>query len=207
RIVAAQDAERRRMERDIHDGAQQQLVAMAVKLGLARALLGRDRLRAGAMLEELRSQASEAIETLRDLARGIYPPLLADQGVAAALRGHLAKVGIAASVEDRLEGARFDPQVEAAVYFCVREAIQNASKHAPGAALSIRLGAEGGELSFEVEDAGPGFDASSSRRGSGTQNMADRIEALGGSLRIESEPGKGTRVAGRVPARALDPVG
>jgi signal transduction histidine kinase len=195
------------MERDIHDGAQQQLVAMAVKLGLAKGVLGRDPLRAGALLEELRAQASEAVETLRDLARGIYPPLLADQGVGAALRGHLAKVGVGAQVKDGLGGARFDPQVEAAVYFCIREAIQNTSKHAPGAALSIRLGAEGAALAFVVQDAGPGFDASSVRRGSGTQNMADRIEALGGSLAIESEPGKGTRVVGRVPVRELEPVG
>ncbi|MGH2706608.1 MAG: sensor histidine kinase, partial [Actinomycetota bacterium] len=163
--------------------------------------------RAEAIVDELRAEASEAVETLRDLARGIYPPLLADQGVAAALRGHLAKVGAEASVEDHLEGARFDPQVEAAVYFCVREAVQNASKHVPGAALSIRLEAEEGELSFEVHDAGPGFDASSVRRGAGTQNMSDRIEALGGSIRIESEPGKGTMVVGRVPVRALEPMG
>ncbi|MEO7804339.1 MAG: sensor histidine kinase, partial [Actinomycetota bacterium] len=177
RIVKAQDEERRRMERDIHDGAQQQLVSMSVKLGLVGNLLGRDVDKAGAILQELRGEASEAVETLRDLARGLFPEILTEQGLKSALLSHIAKMNLNAKVEGEI--GRFDLEVEANVYFCVREALQNASKHAPAAEVLITLSAQDDHLAFSVKDAGPGFDVRRIRMGSGLQNMADRVEALG----------------------------
>lgn len=198
RIVAAQDEERRRMERDIHDGAQQQLVSMAVKLGLAGNIAPRDSEKAAALLDELKGEAEEALETLRDLARGLFPQVLVDQGLVAAVESHIQKMGLNARVEDRL-GARIDLEIEANAYFCIREALQNASKHAKGAAVEIRLNTHDGQLGFTVKDKGPGFDPNKVRMGSGLQNMKDRIEALGGLLTIESVPGHGTIIKGRVP--------
>ena len=202
RIVAAQDAARRRLERDVHDGAQQHLVALAITLGLARAAAGPDPGgRLAALLDELDGQAREALETLRDLARGIYPPLLADRGLVAALGAHLARTRPGAAVEagPGLAGARFAPRLEAGVYFCCLEALQNAAKHAPGAPVRVRLAREDGALAFAVEDGGPGFDPGRGPPGSGLVGMADRVAALGGALRVESAPGRGTTVAGRVP--------
>ncbi|MDP9070036.1 MAG: sensor histidine kinase [Actinomycetota bacterium] len=202
RIVAAQDQERRRMERDIHDGAQQQLVSMAVKLGLAKRLLAEDPSKAADLLEELRAENHDALETLRDLARGIFPPLLVDKGPVVALEAHVAKLGLDATVEaGPVAGLRFDPEVEAAVYFCTREALQNASKHAPGAPVTVRLTTEDGWLHFSLTDTGPGFDPRTASMGSGVQNMADRLEAVGGTFTLTSAPGQGTCVAGKVPAR------
>ncbi|MEO7804341.1 MAG: sensor histidine kinase [Actinomycetota bacterium] len=198
RIVKAQDEERRRMERDIHDGAQQQLVSMSVKLGLVGNLLSRDVQRAGTILEELRGEASEAVETLRDLARGLFPEVLTDSGLVAALESHIAKTGLNATVQG--ESSRFDLEIEANVYFCIREALQNASKHAPSASILITLLTENDDFAFSVKDDGPGFDLDSAGGGSGLQNMRDRIEALGGTLGVESRPGTGTSVVGSVPA-------
>lgn len=203
RIVTAQDQERRRVERDIHDGAQQQLVALAINLGLAKALVAEDPSEAERVLEQLKVDAREALETLRDLARGLFPPLLVDSGVVVALRAHIDKMGLDAEVHDSLGDARFDPRVEAAVYFCCREALQNASKHAPGAEVSVRLAVQDGWLGFSVTDNGPGFDASAVRAGSGLGNLADRVEALGGHFEFRSAPGQGTTIAGQVPAHAL----
>ena len=201
RIVAARDAERRCMERDIHDGAQQQLVALSVKLGVAQQLLDRDADRATALLDDLGSDATEALEGLRDLARGLFPPLLAEQGLVAALDSHVQKHRLPAVVRASPEVAaqRFPEQIEVAAYFCCLEAIQNASKHAPGAALTIDVSLEGDALTFAVVDRGPGYDERTLVRGSGLQNMEDRLEALGGTLTIDSEPGAGTTVRGRIP--------
>lgn len=204
RIVAAQDEERRRMERDIHDGAQQHLVSMAVKLGLAKNILARDPQKASALLEEVKKTNDEAVETLRDLARGLFPQILTERGLPAALHAHVAKAGLGARVEsERLAGARFDIEVEANVFFCIREAIQNATKHAPGAPITVRLSAHDGWVAFSVIDQGPGFDPSRVRLGSGLQNMKDRMEALGGTLEVVSSPGSGTQISGRVPAPSL----
>ncbi|MEO7803231.1 MAG: sensor histidine kinase [Actinomycetota bacterium] len=203
RIVKAQDEERRRMERDIHDGAQQQLVSMSVKLGLVGNLLGRDVDKAGAILQELKGEASEAVETLRDLARGLFPEILTQQGLKSALLAHIAKMGLSARVDGEI--GRFDLEIEANVYFCIREALQNASKHAPAAPVLITLSAQDDHLAFSVKDDGPGFDVGSIRMGSGLQNMADRVEALGGVFEIVSSP-RGTDVRGHVPARTLEPI-
>ncbi len=202
RIVTAQDEERRRIERDIHDGAQQQLVALAINLGLAKALVEEDPSEAERLLDQLKADARDALETLRDLARGLYPPLLVDNGVAAALRSHIEKMGMDAEVHaDSLATTRFETQVEAAVYFCCREALQNASKHAPGAHVVVMLAVQADCLGFSVADSGPGFDTSTVAEGSGLRNLADRLEALGGHLEVRSALGQGTTVAGQVPAR------
>ena len=205
RIVNAQDAERRRLERNIHDGAQQQLVALSVKLRLARALSGPDPERAEQMLAEVEQETIDALETLRDLARGIYPPLLADQGLTAALTAQARKVPLRVDVEP--DGvARYPQEVEAAVYFCCLEALQNMSKYANASRAVIRLQGRDGELRFEITDDGAGFDPERTPRGSGLQNMADRLAALEGTLSVNSRPGEGTTVSGSVPVKALEPV-
>ena len=201
RIVAAQDERAKRLERDIHDGAQQQLVALSVKQRLVATLVGKDDRRARAVLDELQHETTGALETLRDLARGIYPPLLADKGLVAALAARARKSPVAASVDsDGIE--RFPQEIEAAVYFCCLEAMQNAAKYASAEHVTIALSTSDGDLRFSVVDDGVGFDAATTVRGAGLTNMRDRIEALGGTFEIESAPGTGTTVGGRVPVGA-----
>ena len=199
RLVSAQDQERRRIERNIHDGAQQQLVALAVKLRLAESMVQKDPERLPPMLAELQAQTGEALQNLRDLARGIYPPLLAAKGLVAALESQARRAAIPVSVEPDGVG-RFSQDVEAAVYFCSLEALQNASKYADAAAVRIELRSSDGTLSFAVTDDGRGFDPATTPRGSGLTNMADRLAALGGSIELRSSPGVGTTVEGRLPA-------
>lgn len=198
RLVAAQDEERRRLERNIHDGAQQQLVALAVKLRLARTLAGRDVEKAEELLDQLQAESQEALENLRDLARGIYPPLLADKGLAAALEAQARKVPFPVTVEPNGVG-RYSPEAEATVYFCVLEGLQNAAKYAEASQALVQLGHDDGYLTFTVSDDGKGFDPAATPRGAGLQNMADRLDALGGSVEISSVPGRGTRITGRIP--------
>ena len=202
RIVAAQDAERRRIERDLHDGAQQYLVALSVNLKVARELVESDSSAALELLSEVQDQATDALATLRDLARGIYPPALADRGIVAALEAHLAKARGTPSFEVQMPStdARFASEVEAAAYFCVLEALQNCAKHAPLANVRVRLAVQDGELTFSVTDSGPGFTVNGAHSGSGLQGMADRLAALGGLLEVQSEPGQGTTVVGRLRA-------
>ena len=205
RIVAAQDAERRHIERDLHDGAQQHLVALSINLKMLEELIETDTGAAGELLREIQHQATDALVTLRDLARGIYPPALADRGIVAALEGHLAKSRQAASLEvqPRFATARFAPEVEAAVYFCVLEALQNCAKHAREATVRVSLTSHSDRLSFAVIDDGAGFDSTRGGAGSGLHGMADRVAAVGGNLHIRSAPGEGTRVEGTLPLRAL----
>jgi signal transduction histidine kinase len=205
RLVAAQDEERRRLERNLHDGAQQNLVALKVKLGLVEMFADKDPARARATLAELKADADDALETLRDLARGIYPPLLADKGLAAALESQARKATLPVEVSAGGIG-RYPQDIEAAVYFCVLEALQNVQKYAGARAAMVSLGEVAGRLTFEVADDGAGFDIASQKKGSGTQNMADRIDALGGHLEVDSTPGRGTRVSGELPARELEVV-
>jgi signal transduction histidine kinase len=198
RIVIAGDVERRRLERNLHDGAQQQLIALVVKLALAESLVGRDE-EQRRLLDELKRDAQDAQENLRDLARGIYPPLLADHGLAAAVASQAQKAPL--PVEVRADGVdRHASEVEAAVYFSVLEALQNVCKYANASNASIVLSQTGGVLTFEVSDDGLGFDADTAQRGMGLQSMTDRLEALGGSLAVRSAPGSGTVVRGSVPA-------
>jgi signal transduction histidine kinase len=203
RLVRAQDEERRRIERNIHDGAQQQLVAMALKLSLAHALVGKDPDRERSMLEQMKQEAQDALEDLRDLARGIYPPLLADRGLPEALKAQARKSAIPIDVETDGVG-RYPQEVEAAVYFCALEALQNVAKYAGATAASVRLSTSNGDLRFEVADNGAGFDPAATGYGTGLQGMNDRLEALGGALDVRSSPGGGTTVSGRVPATAAE---
>jgi signal transduction histidine kinase len=200
RIVAAQDAERRRLERNIHDGAQQHLVALAVKLRLTAMQARRDGERARPSIADLRRQTRDALETLSALAAGLYPPALRERGIAAALSAQATTVPV--EVIDRVS-ARYAEDLEAAVYFVCQEAIQNAVKHAHAPRISVRLDDRDGRLRFAVSDHGAGFDPSTARRGAGMQNMADRIAAGGGLLEVDSKPGGGTTVRGYVPATGL----
>jgi len=198
RLVSAQDAERRRIERDLHDGAQQHLVALKIKLGVLKGLTTKDPTRAAELAGQVEVDADEALATLRDLARGIYPPLLADQGLAAALRSQATKASI--PVEVTAEGvARYPQEAEAAVYFCCLEALQNVAKYARASHATVRLSSVNGSLQFVVQDDGAGFDPGQTVRGSGLTNMTDRIEALGGTLEITSAAGTGTLVSGSLP--------
>lgn len=198
RLVAAQDEERRKLERNIHDGAQQQLVALTVKLRLAEQLAERDVTRTREMLGQLQDEATAALEDLRDLARGIYPPLLADKGLAAALQAQARKAAVPTTVEADAV-ARYPQDVEAAVYFSCLEALQNVAKYADASRTSVHLAQTNGSLAFTVSDDGRGFDTAATTHGTGLQGMADRLEAIGGSLRVRSEPGRGTSVSGQVP--------
>jgi signal transduction histidine kinase len=202
RIVETQDAERRRLERNIHDGAQQHLVALAVKLRLARTMAARDPDRARAFVSEARAQTARALETLRDLARGVYPPTLTERGVVAALAEQTEGLGIAIEVIDRLGDGRLPAEVEAAVYFSALEALQNAAKHAGATRVVVRLDRSDAELAFSVSDDGRGFQPASARRGLGLQNLADRLEALGGTLEVDAAPGAGATIRGRIPVPA-----
>ncbi|HYB86131.1 MAG TPA: histidine kinase [Streptosporangiaceae bacterium] len=198
RIVAAADAERRRVERDLHDGAQQHLVALAVNLRLARDIMADDPAGGSEMLEQLTGDVQATIRELRELAHGIYPPLLADAGLAEALRAAAARCTIPVSVSADGIG-RYSQGVETAIYFCCLEALQNAAKHAPEAAAQVRVWEESGGLLFSVSDNGPGFDPEKARAGHGFVNMADRLGAIGGTVRWESQPGHGSAISGSIP--------
>jgi signal transduction histidine kinase len=198
RLVAAQDQERRRLERNIHDGAQQQLVALAVKLRLVDSLIGKDESRAHALVADLQTESNQALEDLRDLARGIYPPLLADKGLGAALESQARRSAVPVSLEADGIG-RYPQEAEAAVYFSCLEALQNVAKYAEASAVTVRLAQSNGSLTFSVSDDGRGFDPAAVDRGTGLQGIADRLAALGGELSVRSTPGDGTTLAGRVP--------
>jgi signal transduction histidine kinase len=205
RLVAAQDQERRRLERNLHDGAQQNLVALKVKLGLVEMMTTKDPERARELISTLKADADEALETLRDLARGIYPPLLADQGLAVALQAQARKATLPVTVDSDGVG-RYPQDLEAAVYFCVLEALQNVQKYAAASSVVVRLSEVNGNLRFEVEDDGRGFDRSLVVPGAGLTNMDDRLDALGGELTVTSEVGRYTRVSGSLPLPATGPV-
>jgi signal transduction histidine kinase len=199
RIVAAGNLERRRIERNLHDGAQQHLVAIAVKLRLARQLAEKDPERSTGMLEELGGDIEEALQQLRDLAHGIYPPLLADRGLPQALDSAARRAVLPVKV-DAPDVGRHQPEVEATVYFCCLEALQNAGKYAgEGATATVHVWEEAGALLFEVSDDGAGFDVAHRAAGAGFTNMNDRLGAVGGTLRVESTPGRGTKVRGTIP--------
>jgi signal transduction histidine kinase len=198
RLVAAQDEVRRRLERNLHDGAQQQLVALAVKQRLVGELIDRNPDKAASMIAELQADTADALDTLRDLARGIYPQVLADQGLTAALEAQIRKTPVPVELRPDSIG-RHDQEIEAAVYFCCLEALQNVSKYANASRAVVRLEVDGPWLTFGVQDDGAGFDPARTRLGTGLQGMSDRLEALGGGLEIRSEPGRGTTIAGRVP--------
>ena len=197
RIVTAQDEQRRRIERDIHDGAQRQLLAIADTLAVAQSLAGQDEDRERALVAQLKAETSGALETLRELARGIYPPLLADQGLPAAVSAQAGKAP--GPVEVSTDGiGRYPAEIETAIYFCCVEALQNAARHAPGSAVRVGMADSGAEVTFTVADDGPGFEPAAAENGTGLRNMSDRLTALGGSCEVDSSPGRGATVTGRI---------
>jgi signal transduction histidine kinase len=198
RIVAAADAERRRVERDLHDGAQQHLVALAVNLRLTREIIADDPGAGAEILAQMSEDVRVAISELRELAHEIYPPLLTDAGLPEALRAAASRSAIPVSVS--AAGLRRYPQAaESAVYFCCLQAMQHAAKHGPRASAQVRVWAEPGGLLFSVSVNGPGFDPENARCGHDFVNMTDRIAAAGGTIRWASAPGQGPTISGSVP--------
>ncbi len=200
RIVQAGDAERRRIERDLHDSAQQRLVALRIHLSMAGEQLERPHERE--LLERLGGEVEQAIDDLRAVAHGIYPQILSDLGVGAALTSVVRRSPLRASVRDGWS-ARHSEAIETTVYFCCLECLQNTAKHAgPGTSATVRLSERHGRVGFVVEDDGPGFDPARVSGGSGLTNLRDRVTALGGTLDVDSAPGRGTRITGEIPDRA-----
>jgi signal transduction histidine kinase len=199
RILASGERERRRIERDLHDGAQQRLVALRIELELLEELVRRDPRRGADRLKELELDVDEALEELRSLAHGVFPPLLADLGLVEALRAMSARSPIAVEIETHHVG-RYVPEVEGTVYFCIVEALQNVLKHADARRVDIQLdGGMGSSLRFSVRDDGVGTRDGSPPPGAGITNMGDRLAAVGGALEIGSPAGVGTTVRGSVP--------
>jgi signal transduction histidine kinase len=197
RIAEAADIERARIERDLHDGAQQRLIALRIRLGLAESLLETD---PGAAVEEVHRlgfEAERALEELRSLADGVYPPLLTERGLRDALRSVAARAPVPVRVV-AVGVTRHPVEIESAVYFTCVEALQNALEHAAGATVvSIKLSQTFDQLKFEISDDGGGFTADD-HDGRGLRRMHDRIEAIGGDLEVAAHPGRGTRVSGSV---------
>ncbi len=201
RIVHAEDGARRRIERDLHDGAQQHIVALAFQLAKVEKDLLAASGDATAALADLRLQAQQALDSVRELAHGVYPPLLADRGLGAALQAHSRRVGLHVTIEAK-KIPRYPAEAESAVYFCVLEALQNAEKHSHAHLVEITLTHEGDGLTFSVCDDGEGFDLDAARQaGTGLAGMTDRIAAEGGTLTIDSKPGEGTTIGGQLPTR------
>jgi signal transduction histidine kinase len=195
RLIEAGDAERRRLERDLHDGAQSRLVAIALKLRLARMQLEPGS-QAATLLEESSAELQASLDELRALARGIHPSVLTNRGLAAALRALAER----APVPVAIEGVPPEPlplAVETAVYFVVAEALTNVAKYARAQSATVTLARAAGELAVEVADNGDG--GADTTSGSGLRGLADRVAALGGQLELESPRGRGTRVRARIP--------
>jgi signal transduction histidine kinase len=198
RLVSTADNERRRIERNLHDGAQQHLVALAVNLRLAADEIAHDPSAASDVFSALGADVRDAIDELRTLAHGIYPPLLMDAGLVEALRASGQRSPSPVTVTaDAVR--RYPPEIEAAIYFCCMEALQNAAKHAPGDRVRLHLSDDGSRLRFEVDDDGPGLDGGVVQPGHGLGNMLDRIVAVGGTLDVGRSASGGTRVDGRIP--------
>lgn len=197
RLVAAQDEARRRLERDLHDGAQQNLVSLRMKLGLAASVAREKPDSLEPLLQEMQSELGDALDSLRNLARGVYPPLLEAEGLKAALRARARQVPISIDVQCGPE--RYPRELEGAVYFCCSEALQNLTKHSRATKGSLRVWCEDGRLCFEVGDNGRGLDPTRAKSGGGLQNIRDRLDVLGGVVDVSSAPGSGARVAGWVP--------
>lgn len=202
RVVAATDRERRRIERDLHDGAQQRLVALSVRLSMARETIRHDPAASPHVFDELRAEVKAAQVELNRLAQGVYPPVLTEHGIAAALQSAVDRTPNPVEI-DVSDVGRHPADIEAAVYFCCVEALQNAAKHAgPEAIVHVVLRRVGDRaIEFEVSDDGVGFDLVTATRGNGFVNMGDRLGAFGGSVEVDTAPGSGTRVTGRLPVQ------
>jgi signal transduction histidine kinase len=206
RLLDVQVLERQRLERALDEGAQQLVVSLKVKLNVAFRLARMEGVeRLAGMLEGMDHDARDAISQIRSLARGLYPQLLEEEGVVAAVRSLSEDAAVPVEVEAANVG-RMPTELEAAVFFCISEAITNAAKHAPGGVVRVRIEQQDGHLAFSVQDQGPGFDLATIKAGSGLRNMADRLEANGGRLVINSYPGQGTTINGTVPIPTLVPA-
>jgi signal transduction histidine kinase len=204
RLAALAERERAQLERNLHDGAQQRLIAVQIKLALLREQLEPEAPASAATVRRLERELETATAELRALAHGIHPPALADRGLREALAALVACSPLPVTLRADDVG-RCDPQIERAVYFCCSEALQNAAKHARGATgVHVVLAAEAGVLRFEVGDDGAGFRAGERAPGAGLANLRERLAAVGGELRVASAPGAGTRVSGSVPIRRAD---
>jgi signal transduction histidine kinase len=200
RLVETQDAERQKIERNLHDGAQQQLIALTIHLGLLEESAD-DPAAVRELVTAVKTGVRAALDDLRDLARGIYPPLLADQGLVPALQAQARKASLPVEIDADGIG-RYPQDAEAAVYFCTLEALQNITKYASASRAKVGLSCSDDSLRFTVSDNGTGFDIATIRYGTGLQGMADRLAALGGALRVRSQPGHGTILSGELPLAA-----
>jgi signal transduction histidine kinase len=196
RLVEVSMLERRRLERDLHDGAQQRLVALAEQLALARRRLDADPAAVRTLLDEAGAELSLALDQLRELARGIHPAILTDHGLGAALQGLAARAPVAVDL-DAMPGDRLAPTVEAAAYFVVAEALTNVAKYARAQQATVPVERSDGYAVVEVSDDGVG--GADAAGGSGLRGLADRVAALDGHLQIESPPGGGTVVRANIP--------
>ena len=196
RIVTAGDEQRRRIERDLHDGAQQRLVALALELRIAQRQIGQGDAEIDRVLTQAVDELQVAVEELRELARGVHPAVLTEEGLGGALESLAARTPVPVKITAAPEG-RLPSEIEAAAYFVACEAIANAVKHSQATQIRVCAERRNGSLVIEVEDDGIG--GASLNGGSGLRGLVDRVEAHGGTLRVESEPGKGTRVIGELP--------
>ena len=203
RLVSAGDAARRRLERDLHDGAQQRFVALALALRLARNSVDAGS-SAAALLDGAMAELSAGLAELRELARGIHPAVLSERGLEPALKGLVARSPVPAQLSSTLTG-RVPPAVETAAYFVVAEALTNVAKYAPASAAEVMLEHAGGQLMLEVRDDGTG--GADPEAGSGLAGIADRVAALDGRLVIHSPPGAGTVLRAEIPAPLSAPDG
>jgi signal transduction histidine kinase len=202
RMVAAGDRGRRLLERDLHDGAQQRLIALALRLETLAHELDEDAPRAAEKVRALGADVQAALEEIRRLGHGLYPATLADNGLGAALRAEARRLPVPATVECR-DGVRYPPEIELAVYFCVMEALQNVAKHAAAARkVTLSLREERGSLVVEITDDGPGFRPGEVGEGAGIASMKDRLEVVSGELTVDAAPGRGVRVVGAIPLDA-----
>lgn len=203
RIVAAGDDERRRLERNLHDGAQQYLVAMAVKLRLAHDAVEDGAPDALDLLDELKKDMSNAVTELRALAHGIFPPQLMAGGLPEALPGAATRAALPTTVHVTIP-TRYPTEIEAAVYFCVLEALQNAGKHAgEGAEAIVKVWEEADQLRFSITDTGVGYSLDGHALGHGFVNMSDRLGAYGGTFSVDAAPGRGVSISGSIPLTPL----
>lgn len=206
RLLAVEDETRRQLERELHAGPQQRLVALKMKLAIER-----DRAEASGhsdlatLLDQVSADTTRTVESLQDFARGVYPPLLETEGLRAALTAQTQRFALPVTVHAAGVG-RFSPELEAAVYFCILEALQNVIKHARATSAHVVIREDGNRLVFEVSDDGRGFDVDRLQRGSGLANLRDRLAAIDGSVEVRSRPGQGTLVRGRVPTRTPEPA-
>jgi signal transduction histidine kinase len=194
--------ERRRLERDLHDGAQQRLVSLALTLRRARDSLGPDAGEAGRLLDRSRQELDEALKEIRELACGLHPPVLSDRGLGAAVEALAHRAPLPVEVGD-VPAQELPEQVELVAYFVVSEALTNVAKHAAATRASVTMTRSDGRLAVEISDDGVG--GADPELGTGLRGLADRLAALEGQLEVDSQPGRGTTLRAGIPLRDAGP--